>query len=367
MDTAAEKSAQRKAGIAARRALSEADRAAANAALCRRIAQLRCFREAQTLLAYAAFGGEADLSALLAEAERLGKTVAYPVCGEGFTLTAAVPEPGGWETGAYGIRTPILTKSRLLAPEELDLVLVPCTAFDAACSGWSGRQQTPTTGNWTAMRQRRKFIVELTNLSCKTFLAELAGNAPAPGGGGAAALVGAAGAALGNMVGSLTVGKKKYAAVEADILALNERSTALRKRLEGLVQADAEAFLPLAAAYKLPKETPEQQAHKAAVLEEALNRACAVPLEIMAACCEGITLAEEYGAKGSVLALSDAGCAALFCKAALQAAGLNVMVNTRLMADKARAAALNAEAAALLADFVPKADRVYEQLTQQEG
>ena len=207
--------------------------------------------------------------------------------------------------------------------------------------------------------------MELTNLSCETFLAELAGNAPVPGGGGAAALVGAAGAALGNMVGSLTVGKKKYAAVEADILALNERSAALRKRLEGLVQA--EAFLPLAAAYKLPKETPEQQAHKAAVLEEALNRACAVPLEIMAACCEGITLAEEYGAKGSVLALSDAGCAALFCKAALQAAGLNVTVNTRLMADKARAAALNAEAAALLADFVPKADRVYEQLTQQEG
>ena len=186
--------------------------------------------------------------------------------------------------------------------------------------------------------------MELTNLSCETFLAELAGNAPAPGGGGAAALVGAAGAALGNMVGSLTVGKKKYAAVE-----------------------DAEAFLPLAAAYKLPKETPEQQAHKAAVLEEALNRACAVPLEIMAACCEGITLAEEYAAKGSVLALSDAGCAALFCKAALQAAGLNVTVNTRLVADKARAAALNAEAAALLADFVPKADRVYEQLTQQEG
>lgn len=133
MDTAAEKAAQRKAGIAARRALSEADRAAANAALCRRIAQLRCFREAQTLLAYAAFGGEADLSALLAEAERLGKTVAYPVCGEGFTLTAAVPEPDGWEAGAYGIRTPILTKSRLLAPEELDLVLVPCTAFDTAC------------------------------------------------------------------------------------------------------------------------------------------------------------------------------------------------------------------------------------------
>lgn len=205
--------------------------------------------------------------------------------------------------------------------------------------------------------------MELMNLSCEAFLEDLAGSAPAPGGGGAAALVGAAGAALGNMVGSLTVGKKKYAAVEADILVLNRRAAALRKRLEGLVQADADAFTPLAAAYKLPKETPEQQAHKAAVLEAALERACAVPLEIMSACCEGIALAAEYAEKGSVMAVSDAGCAALFCKAALQAAGLNVSINTRLMADKAHAAALNAQADAMLAEFVPQADQIYEKLT----
>lgn len=205
--------------------------------------------------------------------------------------------------------------------------------------------------------------MELMNLSCEAFLEDLAGNAPAPGGGGAAALVGAAGAALGNMVGSLTVGKKKYAAVEADILVLNRRAVALRKRLEGLVQADADAFTPLAAAYKLPKETPEQQAHKAAVLEAALEGACAVPLEIMSACCEGITLAAEYAEKGSVMAVSDAGCAALFCKAALQAAGLNVSINTRLMADKVHAAALNAQADAMLAEFVPQADQIYEKLT----
>lgn len=204
--------------------------------------------------------------------------------------------------------------------------------------------------------------MELMNLSCEAFLEDLAGSAPAPGGGGAAALVGAAGAALGNMVGSLTVGKKKYAAVEADILVLNHRAAALRKRLEGLVQADADAFTPLAAAYKLPKETPEQQAHKAAVLEAALERACAVPLEIMSACCEGITLAAEYAEKGSVMAVSDAGCAALFCKAALQAAGLNVSINTRLMADKAHAAALNAQADAMLAEFVPQADQIHEKL-----
>ena len=122
--------------------------------------------------------------------------------------------------------------------------------------------------------------MELMNLSCEGFLEELASKAAAPGGGGASALVGAAGVALGSMVGSLTVGKKKYAAVEADIIALNVRAEALRKRLKALVQADAEAFLPVAAAYKLPKETPEQQAHKAAVLEKALGRACAVPLEV---------------------------------------------------------------------------------------
>lgn len=205
--------------------------------------------------------------------------------------------------------------------------------------------------------------MELMNLSCEAFLEDLAGSAPAPGGGGAAALVGAAGAALGNMVGSLTIGKKKYAAVEADILVLNRRAAALRKRLEGLVQADADAFAPLAAAYKLPKETPEQQAHKAVVLETALEGACAVPLEIMSACCEGIALAAEYAEKGSVMAVSDAGCAALFCKAALQAAGLNVSINTRLMADKAHAAALNAQADAMLAEFVPQADQIHEKLT----
>ena len=115
----------------------------------------------------------------------------------------------------------------------------------------------------------------------------------------------------------------------------------------------------------LPKETPEQQAHKAAVLEQALDGACAVPLEIMEACCEGIALAQEYAAKGSALAVSDAGCAALFCKAALQASGLNVSINTKLMADRAHAEALNAKADALLAQYVPLADTLYEKMATQ--
>lgn len=207
--------------------------------------------------------------------------------------------------------------------------------------------------------------MELTKLTCESFLAELSGKSPAPGGGGAAALVGAAGVALGNMVGCLTVGKKKYAAVEPEILALNEKAEALRKRLETLVQADADAFTPLAAAYGLPKDTPEQQAHKEAVLENALDDACAVPLEIMEACCKGIALAQEYAVKGSVLAVSDAGCSALLCKAALQAASLNVSINTKLMKDRAHAEMLNRKADQMLADFVPIADEIYVSLSHK--
>ena len=196
---------------------------------------------------------------------------------------------------------------------------------------------------------------------CTEFLSVLASKAAVPGGGGAAALVGAAGVALGNMVGCLTEGKKKYAAVEADIQRLNARAGELRRELEGLVEADAEAFAPLAKAYSIPKDDPA----RAKIMEKALDAACAVPLEILEKCAEGVALAEEYTAKGSVLAVSDAGCAALFCKAAMQAAGLNVAINTRLMADREKAAALDKKAGALLAEYGPRADAVYTQVNGQ--
>ena len=104
-----------------------ANRVPASAAL------VQAVQNAQTILLYAAFGGEAGLAGFAAEAARRGKVLAYPVCGENCSLTAAVPGPDGWETGLYGIRTPVLERSVLLEPEQLDLVLVPCTAFDAAC------------------------------------------------------------------------------------------------------------------------------------------------------------------------------------------------------------------------------------------
>ncbi|MCC8064181.1 MAG: cyclodeaminase/cyclohydrolase family protein [Clostridiales bacterium] len=200
----------------------------------------------------------------------------------------------------------------------------------------------------------------MTKQSCEAFLEALSTKAAVPGGGSASALVGAVGIALGNMVGSLTVGKKKYAAVEEEMQQLNREAAALRVRLEELVTADAEAFAPLSKAYGLPSATPEEQAHKAAVMEEAMDGACAVPMDIMRTCCKAIALIEAYAAKGSVMAVSDAGVAAACCKAALQGASLNVFINTRSMADRAKADSLNREAEELLATWCPRADKVFQ-------
>ena len=120
------------------------------------------------------------------------------------------------------------------------------------------------------------------------------------------------------------------------------------------------AAVLLVAEYKRAHGLPIfDAAREAAVLEKALDAACAVPLEIMEKCAEGIALVEEYAAKGSVMAVSDAGCAAALCKAALQAASLNVFINTKLMADRERAAALDAKTDKLLDEFVLRADAVF--------
>ncbi|MCF0187619.1 MAG: cyclodeaminase/cyclohydrolase family protein, partial [Bacteroidaceae bacterium] len=119
--------------------------------------------------------------------------------------------------------------------------------------------------------------------SLTDFTAVLSTKEPVPGGGGASAYVGAIGIALGNMVGSLTVGKKKYADVEAEILELNEKATSLRLKMESLVEKDAEVFFPLSQAYGMPKDTPEEAAKKEEVLQAALKDAALVPLEIVRA------------------------------------------------------------------------------------
>lgn len=193
----------------------------------------------------------------------------------------------------------------------------------------------------------------------------LASKEPAPGGGGASALVGALACALGNMVGSLTVGKPRYAEVEEEVLALNARSAQLQEQLLGLVARDAQAFVPLSAAYGLPKETEEQRAYKQQVMEGCLVECCEVPLQIMDCCVQVVELCGEYALKGSRLALSDAGCGAAIARGALQAASLNVFVNTRLMQDRAKAAELDERAQQLLNRGTEQADKVVAEVEAQ--
>lgn len=199
-----------------------------------------------------------------------------------------------------------------------------------------------------------------TKKTCEEFVEVLASKAPTPGGGGASALTGAVGVALGNMVGSLTVGKKKYAEVEEEIKAMMEASAKLQADLLELVQKDAECFEPLAAAYRMPKDTEEEKAAKERVLEQATKDACEVPFEIMEKCCQGIDLCGEFAEKGSVMATSDAGAGAIFCKAALQAASLNVYINTKSLKDREYAQQANEKSDAMLKEYMAKADAIID-------
>lgn len=198
--------------------------------------------------------------------------------------------------------------------------------------------------------------MSLLNLSVRDFSDALASKSPAPGGGGAAALAGALGAALGTMVGSLTIGKPKYASHEAELLALMTEAEALRRELLDCVDGDAAAFEPLSRAYGLPKDDP----NRADIMENCLRAAAEVPMKILRLCCRAIELQGEFAEKGSALMISDAGTGAAVCRAAMDGAALNVMVNTKPMRDRAYAEALNAEVSERLEQYRKLAQAVYE-------
>ena len=149
--------------------------------------------------------------------------------------------------------------------------------------------------------------MDMTLANCRELVSVLASDAPAPGGGGAAALVGAIGTALGNQVGSLPVGQKTYADVQDEIIALKAKCDALQPELLNQVEMDEINFLPLAKAYGIPKDDPNRDA----IMEEATIIACSTPMKIMELCCEAIEAIAVFAAKGSRQAESDAGCCAV--------------------------------------------------------
>ena len=176
----------------------------------------------------------------------------------------------------------------------------------------------------------------MREMTINDFSDALASSAPVPGGGGVSALVSALGAGLGVMVGSLTIGKKKYAANEPELREITAQAKRIQERLLELVDADAECFEPLSRAYAMPKDAPERDA----VMESCLALAASAPMEI-------------------------AGCGAELCRAALRAAALNIYVNTRLMKDRAAAEEMNGKIRAMLEKFVPEANKIYDSVVEQ--
>ena len=174
----------------------------------------------------------------------------------------------------------------------------------------------------------------LTEKPVCSFLDELASSAPAPGGGSAAALAAAIGAALVSMVANLTLGKKKYTEVQDDIQRILDRSEALRQRCVDLLEDDVSAYSRVAAAYKMKRDSAEQREKRLAAIQEALKGATAVPMELAQTCVEILNLCPESADKGNVRAVSDVGVGALMAEAALRAAALNVWINLGSITDE---------------------------------
>lgn len=196
--------------------------------------------------------------------------------------------------------------------------------------------------------------------SVERFLDELASSRATPGGGSAAAVMGAMGAALVSMVCNLTVGKKNYADVEADMQAVLADSEALRRRIAAMVAEDVAAFDALMAAYGLPKETDEQKAARSAAIQMGLKGATEAPLACARACADAISLAVRVAEKGNKGVISDAGVGALAAQAALRSAALNVYINVPMIKDTAYADACRSEIEALLARGSAEAEQAYQ-------
>jgi formiminotetrahydrofolate cyclodeaminase len=171
--------------------------------------------------------------------------------------------------------------------------------------------------------------------SLKTYTDALASGGPTPGGGSAAALVGALGAALNSMVANFTVGREKFAAVDAQVRELLAESERLRADLERLTQADTEAYSRVSAVGKMPRDTEDQKAARQEAMQEALKAAAQVPMEAVRACHRVLKIAAELLDSGNPNLVTDVGVAARFGLAAMECATLNAEINLIHIKDKA--------------------------------
>ena len=205
------------------------------------------------------------------------------------------------------------------------------------------------------------------NSSIQTFLDDLASERPTPGGGGAAAVSGAIGAALVSMVANLTIGKKNYEAVWQDLEAVNAKAVALRAELIRAIDEDVVAFNAVMGAYGLPRATDEEKAKRAAAIQAALKDATLAPLRAVKACFEVIRLSAAAAEKGNLNVISDAGVAVLSANAGLRSAALNVFINAKAIKDRDFAEKQIAEVNALLAQAGETTESVYQTVRTKIG
>ncbi len=201
---------------------------------------------------------------------------------------------------------------------------------------------------------------EIKDKSVQAFIDELASKAPTPGGGSAAAVMGAQAAALISMVCNLTIGKPKYAEVETEMRTLLEKSEALRETLTGMIKSDVEVFDRLMAMYSLPKDSDEEKAVRSAAIQAALKEATVVPLACAHACAETIALSRIAADKGNIGVISDAGVAVMAGYGALKSAALNVYINAGGLKDRVFADAKLAELETILKGADVATEEIYQ-------
>ena len=201
---------------------------------------------------------------------------------------------------------------------------------------------------------------EIKEKSVELFLDELASRQATPGGGSAAAVMGAQSAALISMVCNLTIGKPKYAEVEDDMQLLLSQAEALRTELTGMIKADVDVFDKLMATYGLPKETDEEKAARSTQIQEVLKEATIVPLDCAKACAKAIRLSRVAAEKGNTGVISDAGVAVMAGYSALKSAALNVYINAGSIKDKAFADEKLAELEQVMNGTEAETEAVYQ-------
>ena len=201
---------------------------------------------------------------------------------------------------------------------------------------------------------------EIKDRSVQAFIDGLASKAATPGGGSVAALMGAQAAALISMVCNLTIGKPKYAEVEAEMRALLEKSEALRETLTSMIKADVEVFNCVMAAYGLPKESGQEKDARSIVIQAALKEATEVSLACAHACEKTIALSRVAADIGNLAVISDAGVAVMAGYGALKSAALNVYINAGPLKDRAFADAKIAELEMILNGAEAATEKVYQ-------